>query len=69
MTIIELVLKMGSLLQYRNEKGLWHARAKGRSQFASGATPRIAMEAALALREEQSSPAQITLPLDDDDEL
>lgn len=67
MTTIELVLQMDSLLQFRNNNGLWHARAKGCCHFASGATPQIAMQAALVLREKQQAPAQSQLALNDDE--
>lgn len=65
MSTIELVLQMQTLMQYRSPKGLWHARATGCSEFACGATPRIAMEAALALREQQQAPTQQSLYDDD----
>ncbi len=52
MTTDELLLKMASLL-WNEFKKSWQARAKGCALFGHGKTPRDAMEAALALDDDE----------------
>lgn len=46
MTINELLDLMSTLLWFNDR---WHARARGKTTYGSGSTPREAMEAALGI--------------------
>ena len=50
MTTDELLLQMQCVM-FDGHSGVWDARAKNCEAYADGATPRAAMEAALALRD------------------
>ena len=50
MSTDELILQMQCVM-FDGHSGVWDARAKNCEAYADGATPRAAMEAALALRD------------------
>lgn len=52
MTTDELLFRMATVL-WNGSTRQWNARAKGCSNFANGATPREAMEKALAIWDDE----------------